>query len=79
VTADEHTKPAPHVFVLFGATGDLAKRKLFPGLYHLAAADRLPGEYAVIDRAVIPPAPTTSSATKCGPGSTNSSTTSTTT
>ena len=32
----------PHVFVLFGATGDLAKRKLFPGLYHLAAAKRLP-------------------------------------
>lgn len=78
MTADEHTKPAPHVFVLFGATGDLAKRKLFPGLYHLAAADRLPGEYAVIGSAVIPPAPT-SSATKCGPGSTNSSTTSTTT
>ena len=48
MTADEHTKPVPHVFVLFGATGDLAKRKLFPGLYHLAAADRLPGEYAVI-------------------------------
>lgn len=38
----------PHVFVLFGATGDLAKRKLFPGLYHLAAAKRLPQEYAII-------------------------------
>ena len=38
----------PHVLVLFGATGDLAKRKLFPGLYHLAAAGRLPEEYAVI-------------------------------
>lgn len=38
----------PHVFVLFGATGDLAKRKLFPGLYHLAAAERLPDEYVII-------------------------------
>ncbi|MBC7633616.1 glucose-6-phosphate dehydrogenase [Aeromicrobium sp.] len=40
--------PAPQVFVLFGATGDLAKRKLFPGLYKLAAAGRLPEDYAVI-------------------------------
>ncbi|MCL8026652.1 glucose-6-phosphate dehydrogenase [Nocardioides bruguierae] len=38
----------PHVLVLFGATGDLAARKLFPGLYHLAAAGRLPQEYAII-------------------------------
>ncbi|MDP9167642.1 MAG: glucose-6-phosphate dehydrogenase [Actinomycetota bacterium] len=38
----------PHVFVLFGATGDLAKRKLFPGLYRLAAASRLPDDYAII-------------------------------
>jgi glucose-6-phosphate 1-dehydrogenase len=43
----EH-RPRPHVFVLFGATGDLAKRKLFPGLYRLAAAKRLPDDYAVI-------------------------------
>ncbi|WP_193044648.1 glucose-6-phosphate dehydrogenase [Mycolicibacterium baixiangningiae] len=41
-------RPAPHIFVLFGATGDLAKRKLFPGLYRLAAADRLPTDYAII-------------------------------
>lgn len=34
--------------MLFGATGDLAKRKLFPGLYRLAAAGRLPEEYAII-------------------------------
>ena len=26
---------APHVIVLFGATGDLAKRKLLPGLAYL--------------------------------------------
>lgn len=41
-------RPGPHVFVLFGATGDLAKRKLFPGLYRLAAASRLPEDYAII-------------------------------
>ena len=44
----EHEHIPPQVFVLFGATGDLAKRKLFPGLYHLAAAGRLPEEYAII-------------------------------
>ena len=32
----------PHVIVLFGATGDLARRKLIPGLLHLAQAGLLP-------------------------------------
>ncbi|HUI48701.1 MAG TPA: glucose-6-phosphate dehydrogenase [Acidimicrobiia bacterium] len=32
----------PHVLVLFGATGDLARRKLLPGLFHLAQAGLLP-------------------------------------
>jgi len=31
----------PHVIVIFGATGDLAKRKLLPGLLHLFRADLL--------------------------------------
>jgi glucose-6-phosphate 1-dehydrogenase len=31
----------PHVIVLFGATGDLARRKLLPGLLHLFRADLL--------------------------------------
>jgi glucose-6-phosphate 1-dehydrogenase len=31
----------PHVVVLFGATGDLARRKLLPGLFHLANAGLL--------------------------------------
>lgn len=31
------------VVVLFGATGDLARRKLIPGLYHLASAGFIPG------------------------------------
>jgi hypothetical protein len=37
----------PHVMVLFGATGDLARRKLLPGLFHLAQSGLLP-EYRII-------------------------------
>jgi glucose-6-phosphate 1-dehydrogenase len=48
VTIASQGRPAPNVFVLFGATGDLAKRKLFPGLYRLAAANRMPTDYVVI-------------------------------
>jgi glucose-6-phosphate 1-dehydrogenase len=32
----------PQVVVLFGATGDLARRKLLPGLYHLASSGFIP-------------------------------------
>ena len=41
-------RPDNHVIVLFGATGDLAKRKLLPGLFHLHAAGLLPKEYRII-------------------------------
>src|SRR6202451_4614809 len=41
-------RPEDHVIVLFGATGDLAKRKLLPGLFHLHAAGLLPQEYRII-------------------------------
>jgi glucose-6-phosphate 1-dehydrogenase len=33
----------PHLVVLVGATGDLARRKLLPGLFHLASAGFIPG------------------------------------
>ena len=33
----------PHVIVLVGATGDLARRKLLPGLYHLSTVGFIPG------------------------------------
>ncbi len=33
----------PQVVVLFGATGDLARRKLLPGLFHLSIAGFIPG------------------------------------
>ena len=32
----------PHVIVLFGCTGDLAKRKLLPGLAYLAESELAP-------------------------------------
>ena len=34
--------PADTVIVLFGATGDLAKRKLLPGLFHLYELGLMP-------------------------------------
>jgi glucose-6-phosphate 1-dehydrogenase len=43
-----HATPGPYVIVLFGATGDLAKRKLLPGLYHLFVAGLLPDKFALI-------------------------------
>ena len=62
----QHGVPTPddHVIVIFGATGDLAKRKLLPGLFHLANAGLLPTKYRIVGSA---PAhgtrrPTTSSA-----------------
>src|SRR6266436_4824425 len=33
----------PHLVVLVGATGDLARRKLLPGLFHLSTAGFIPG------------------------------------
>jgi glucose-6-phosphate 1-dehydrogenase len=44
-------RPDNHVVVLFGATGDLAKRKLLPGLFHLAVAGLLPDKYRIIGSA----------------------------
>src|ERR671918_908024 len=40
----------PHVCVLtiFGASGDLTKRKLIPALYNLALENRLPERFAVV-------------------------------
>ena len=43
-----HPRPEPYVYVLFGATGDLAKRKLLPGLYHLFVAGLLPEKFRII-------------------------------
>jgi glucose-6-phosphate 1-dehydrogenase len=44
-------RPGNHVIVVFGATGDLAKRKLLPGLYHLFVAGLLPDKFRIIGSA----------------------------
>jgi glucose-6-phosphate 1-dehydrogenase len=54
VSKNNLPKPDNHVIVLFGATGDLAKRKLLPGWFHLYAAGLLPREFRLIGTA--PPA-----------------------
>ena len=41
-------KPDPCVVVIFGASGDLTKRKLLPALYHLEQGGLLPKEIAVV-------------------------------
>jgi glucose-6-phosphate 1-dehydrogenase len=38
----------PNIIIIFGATGDLAKRKLIPALYHLSKMDLLPHPYTII-------------------------------
>jgi len=40
--------PTPLVLVIFGATGDLTSRKLFPDLYSLFAAGALPDDFRIV-------------------------------
>ncbi len=42
ISSDLMSPLKPHVIVLFGATGDLARRKLLPGLLHLSLAGLVP-------------------------------------
>jgi len=44
----------PCVMVIFGAAGDLTRRKLFPALYNLARHQLLPREFAVVGLARNP-------------------------
>jgi glucose-6-phosphate 1-dehydrogenase len=43
--------PADQVIVLFGATGDLARRKLLPGMFHLARVGLMPERFRIIGTA----------------------------
>jgi len=43
-----HPKPDNFTIVIFGATGDLAARKLFPSIFELARFDHLPDEFRII-------------------------------
>jgi len=40
--------PDPCVLVIFGASGDLTRRKLFPAIYELAARSMLPDRFALV-------------------------------
>ena len=40
--------PGPTSIVIFGASGDLTRRKLLPALYHLSRGQRLPARFAII-------------------------------
>src|SRR5690349_21885888 len=43
--------PDDQVIVLFGATGDLAKRKLLPGMFHLTQVGLMPESFRIIGAA----------------------------
>lgn len=40
--------PSPFSLVIFGASGNLAKLKIYPALYVLALKKRFPGDYAIV-------------------------------
>src|SRR6201994_3465632 len=41
-------RPDPCIVVIFGASGDLTKRKLLPALFHLRQSGYLPEDFAVL-------------------------------
>lgn len=49
--------PAPCAFVIFGASGDLARKKLVPALYDLFASRLLPSGTCIVGFASTPQAP----------------------
>ena len=44
----------PCVMVIFGASGDLTKRKLLPTLYNLAKNDAVSADFALVGFAIEP-------------------------
>ncbi len=47
-TSQAERTPDPCIVVIFGASGDLTKRKLLPALYHLEQSGLLPKDFAVV-------------------------------
>ena len=45
-TSEKHSNPA--IFIIFGGTGDLSKRKIIPALFNLYLENRLPENFAII-------------------------------
>jgi glucose-6-phosphate 1-dehydrogenase len=50
----DHEVPGDQVIVLFGATGGLAKRKLLPGMFHLAQVGLMPERFRIVGAARKP-------------------------
>jgi glucose-6-phosphate 1-dehydrogenase len=48
---DSMPTPESQVIVLFGATGDLAKRKLLPGMFHLRQVGLMPERFRILGAA----------------------------
>ena len=46
--------PEPAALVIFGASGDLTRRKLLPALYHLSRGQRLPARFSIVGVARSP-------------------------
>src|SRR5260370_9427391 len=44
----QEAKPDPCAIVIFGITGDLAKRKLVPALYNLVVDGAMPERFAIV-------------------------------
>ena len=40
--------PDPHIIIIFGASGDLTKRKLIPAIYQLYIDQLLPDDFAIV-------------------------------
>jgi glucose-6-phosphate 1-dehydrogenase len=47
-SASDVKTPEPIVVIIFGASGDLTKRKLLPALFHLEQAGLLPKEFSIV-------------------------------
>ena len=46
---EEQSRPGDRcILVIFGASGDLTKRKLIPSLYNLGKKNLLPAEFALV-------------------------------
>ena len=45
---EDSPEAGPTVFVLFGATGDLAKRMVIPAFFELAQHDLLPKKWLLV-------------------------------
>ena len=52
--ASNQKQPDACSFVIFGVTGDLAHRLVFPALYNLVGPRRLPNEFQIVGVDLVP-------------------------